>query len=709
MANKIADSSAHFVSLMGKTVMGTLQPLSAYAQHISRPLSIHLLHTRGVEAQAQFLADWLEKNEYPGLEIAAWPIAANMAADDYGPPVTDVYRKLEADLGHLAINALGGQKHHSLPALTALARLQDHIFLQTMDDGFYVTWLDGQNIRTKSYKLPSARPIKELLALQNLEYQPQPDAPNNLKNLGRKLHLTLPKNRLNNIIIGGLRWDCLWNPGNNVIHGLMLAQPSPDSTPAEHARAIIDLTLNKKNLADLYTREFFVVESSVNAHIRLQYEAGLKVTSKHSNWPDHLTNPQFTATEEAGQDLLEFLTGVFKSGTKTKPEPRKLDKVSVSTEVIPTLVTAMSSGDATLLALSSHQCRQAIILFTPDDNIIAARAHKIKDRASDFGLEQIFLLPAAIEGHLRTAIPNNLGPVAQVNVTPGSKGLGLALTLWGLVNGAQLWSINKDGGGLVRFDAQEESRGLKPIALKTRLDIVSEATISNYGWNHEAEDWNHPFYDQMLKFMRKIQGANLEPDFLRQSVSLDGYNLQRTSNQGWKLTWPGGEGQNKGSYQFTWQETGLEGKKHPDGHWYEKLTAKAIDALNGQPNNLIHKFEVAAGVEVAKTDQTINFSYKSPDHTLTERDVLVADNGGNLYLISCKAYPPEPELMDKFITELRATASPLGRFTIPLLCTLSTGHYSVHNGVVIFGWDYLCRPKKLRQILNLAAQEARQA
>jgi hypothetical protein len=93
-------------------------------------------------------------------------------------------------------------------------------------------------------------------------------------------------------------------------------------------------------------------------------------------------------------------------------------------------------------------------------------------------------------------------------------------------------------------------------------------------------------------------------------------------------------------------------------------------------------------------------NYDPKRHALTERDVVLADSQGNLYLISCKAYVPKPELIDKLITELKATASPLGRFTIPLLCTLSHGQYEVKNGVVIFGWGYLCQPEKLRQILN---------
>jgi hypothetical protein len=704
MANKIADSPTHFISLVGNTAMGTVQPLTAYTQNIGRPLSIHLLHTKEVESQCQSLADWLKAREYPGLDITTHPIAADLTADDYGPAVTDVYRSLETKLGPLAINAMGGQKHHSLPALTALTRLADHIFLQTLDDGFFINRVEENNLRTFPLELPQPRPIEELLSLQRINYQLQTDAPNNLDKLCRKFKLDLPQNRLDNIIIGGLKWDCLWNPGNNIIHGLMLASPSLSSTPAQHARDIINVVLNKKNLANLYTREFFVLESDVNAHIHLRYEAPHKITSKYFDW---LKYDRATATRGAGKEFADFLADIFRRGTATKAVFRELKKVSILPEAIPTLVTAMSSGDPTLLALSTHQCRQAIIWYTPDDEIIANRAHKIKDRASDFGLDNIFLLPATIEGRIRSGMPDNLGSLAQVNVTPGSKGLGLALTIWGLNNGAQLWGIHKDGGRLVRFDGQTDSLDLKPISLKTRLDIMSDASISDYGWNNTSKGWDDPFYDQMLEFMRQLLDAGHPDDFMQKEVELNGFKLKNIPKQGWQLSWPRGAETARGSCLFA-RSIGLE-VNHLDGYWLEKLTGKAIDALNASATGPKRNFEVAVGVSTAKTDRPVQFTKHSPEiQTLTERDVLATDRNGNLYLISCKIRK-RPLRIGKLITEIRATATTLGRFTIPLLCTLRTGPYQIEDGVLIFGWDYLCRPNELRRILVLAAQEARRA
>jgi hypothetical protein len=310
----------------------------------------------------------------------------------------------------------------------------------------------------------------------------------------------------------------------------------------------------------------------------------------------------------------------------------------------------------------------------------------IKQDADVFELKKIFEFPIDQAGQdILNLLPAALAGRSEINTIPGTKGQGAALALWGRRHGAAVWAFTPDESQrLVRLGAPGE-KPKSAVPLKTWLKVmVFPSPIQDYGWGKADIDWNEPFYDRMLEFMRQ-RGQNelRSPRFLT-AVKLPGFKLS-LNDQEVRLAWAAWPGGPAGHFIFDLK----------DGKWFEKLTAKAVAAI--KYGNGVPAYEVAVGVKIGWLPPVTM--------TMTELDVLAAGNQNN-YLISCKAKYLKNEDLEKLTPEVKATAASLGRFTRPVICHLgSADQPRIINGVLIIGWPTLCLPEALRAALETSAKK----
>jgi hypothetical protein len=275
---------------------------------------------------------------------------------------------------------------------------------------------------------------------------------------------------------------------------------------------------------------------------------------------------------------------------------------------------------------------------------------------------------------------NNLGAgkAGHINVCPNS-----LLSLGGKTAGELKLDQKSDAG---------DSKTLVGLSLKNRLNFMIDGLTIDYGWNRRSEGWNDPFYHHFLTFLSilgrdisKLRGKRLIVD----NIETDGYIFEAVpgTHPLWRFSWPGA--MNANSYMIS----------HYDGAWYERVAAKAFDALN-RLNQL--RYEAACGVRVQKPDGV---------SWLTERDVLVATSKAQLYMVSCKTSHKTGLALSRAVgydifSETKATAKTLGRFVVPIICSLTEEEPELRDGVLTFGWPLLARPAELAEWIHWAFEAA---
>jgi hypothetical protein len=476
------------------------------------------------------------------------------------------------------------------------------------------------------------------------------------------------------MVVGGRRVDCLWSAGNNVLQLLLIASKrSRDPSKAlAGARRVEVLAGSKDWIGGLMSKKIHVLETEARNVERFSAEMGPLVRARRVDWSDERLTP-------AARDAL---TDIF--GPRPPKEPAAPREAITDSSPEPALITSLGRlSDATMLAVAAHGRRQLVLLHTPEDEWVAGMLKIYQAKAAALGLTRIVSLPTDFTAaDVQERLPEGLARHAEVNVTPGTRAQGAALALWAKARGVPIWALFRDR--IRRLDHPAEPRPVPPLPLRTRLDLTLEAPINDYGWDRRARDWEDPFYERMLALMRLSIESGRPGAFLRDDLELGGFGLtlaDRDQNH-WRLAWPG-------------DDLGPAGSKVlKDGFWYERLTAKAVHALNRLGPVL---YDVACGVEVSPPGR--------PGRLLTERDVLAADSRSRLYMISCKtAGRFKGSDRSRVLSEVLAMARTLGRFVIPILCDMTTSEPKMAGEVLIMGWTTLCRPERLRKALETAAR-----
>ncbi|MDR0621160.1 MAG: hypothetical protein LBJ61_04710, partial [Deltaproteobacteria bacterium] len=384
-------------------------------------------------------------------------------------------------------------------------------------------------------------------------------------------------------------------------------------------------------------------------------------------------------TESARESLAEIFA---RPKTIQRHAPFKRPELNLAPW--PTLITAMGRlSDATLLAIVGHNLPQVVLAYTPEDEWVAHMATVYAERARELGLRKVQLLPTDyLAANLHAHLPAELAGRATVNVTPGTKPQGMALGLWAKNHGVPAWAIERET--IRRLDKTGETMPVRGLSLKARLDFTVETQVTDYGWGNHSPDWNNDLpYQKLLRFMNLALDRGLAGDLRRRDLELDGFGLvliDRVSRL-WRFGWPAEGGRGAGTLDLL------------GGFWYEKLAAKAVDALNHSGRVA---WDVSCGVEV---------SSPGSDRYLTERDVLAANSRAQLFMVSCKtAARPKDKFLAMYAAEALAMAKTLGRFVVPVICDMSTDPPKTVEGVMAIGWTTLCRPKALSAALESAAK-----
>ncbi|MDR1052152.1 MAG: hypothetical protein LBP95_14015 [Deltaproteobacteria bacterium] len=697
--SRAQDSGRHFVSQIGQTATATVATYLEYVGAYPEPLSITLLATARNERLLPGIAAKLGRVS-PGVPLKV----VDIAADHLGggrPTVEDVYPRLEDELGRLAINMMGGPKTAGQRGLFAL-RKRDHLFVQLTEEKFLASRFQDGTVRTQSRPVTARLPVEEVLDLQMIERGPASNPPWDLGRLCRQAGVSPPRDALYNVVLGGRRVDCLWVAENNILNLLFVMDESRAQTPArrhkadlERARALEVLAEDKGLLNGLFNRKIVALVTTSRMHERYELESAGKIESHKVAWRGDRLTP------EAAEALaLVFRPWRPEGPAAAKPAWRPLRK--------PTLVTAQGRlSDATLLAVAGHNLPQLVLLYTPGDPWVAHAAERTRQRAAQLGLEDVFLLETDQSGaNLHAHLPEELGRWAgeglrvEVNLSPGTKPQSTALGLWAISHDIPAWAI--EGEGLIRLGPDSRpaagpgpadvvrERPLAGLSLKNRLDFMIDGLAVDYGWGSHSEGWRDPFYNHFLHFLALLakQEDRSALRLLTDEIAAGGYSFlpEKGAEQIWRFSWPGDAG--GGHYLISRLE----------GYWYERVVCKAMSALG---NLGPVRYEAACGVEVRLP--------RGERNQLTERDVLVATSRGRLFMVSCKTSHKTGHDINKrasydVFNETKAVAKTLGRFVIPVICTLTEAEPAFYDGVLVIGWPALGKPKQLAELLDKCAE-----
>jgi hypothetical protein len=674
LATGVVYGKTHFVSLLGEAANSTVVPYLAYLGKFGPPLSAVLLVTPQAAQWAPGIAG-LIREVSPDLPVRRIDVASGLG-DGEGdlPGVEATYRALEGSLGALAINMMGGAKRTLLGGLFAL-RGRDHIFLQLSEATFSVARMVGDTVHTESMALGARLPAKKCLDLQKIDYRPDPDPPWDLKGLCREARVPVPEGAMFNVTMAGNRVDCVWSGEGSVLSFLLISPNDGADGPGAlaNARHVETLASTKWWTNGLFSRRIFVLEGLSRNVARYESEIPGLVKSFRVDWsPARLT-------ESARESLREIF-----APAKPRPARSPIKRPTLDLEPVPTLVTAMGRmSDATLLAIVTHRLPQVVLVYTPEDEWVSHMARIYRDKARELGLRKVLALPTDYSAaNLHAHLPASLAAQAVVNVTPGTKPQGLALGLWAKNHGVPSWAIEREV--IRRLDREAPPVPVRGVNLKARLDFTLEIQVTDHGWGKHSPGWgDDALYRRLLEFMDLALGRDQAKNFHHRDLALGGYELSRLTpaQNDWRFSWPAHGHDPAGSAE-------LRG-----GFWYERLTAKAVDALNSLGRL---KWDVACGVEV---------SIPGSSRHLTERDVLAANSRAQLFMISCKtAGKLRGGALAAIVSEVEAMAKTLGRFVVPVLCHMAPDPPKTVGETLVIGWPTLCRPAELHSALGAAAR-----
>jgi hypothetical protein len=682
MSTNIISNQYHFVSFLGETTTGLLTPYQGYLQKFGDPLSINLLITPRVAYLASGIVSLMNELS-PTVTINQINIPFDNSKNDIDfDYISNIFINLESELGTLAINMMGAMKILNFISIFPLKQL-NHIFIDLSNKFITISAFKKTLIDRDQLILKNPLPVKKILQVQMIHYANDDNGPWDFKKLCLNANINLPENSLFNIIINNMRIECIWNSGNNELNLLFLTSDHMKSKPISNARIYEVIALDKSWLNRYYNKNVFIIETSPLFIELFNNESAGKIKSFQVNWVD---------TNKLNDNMITAINQIFDNHnleTIVPSQPLIMPNQSFKFEQKPTLITSLHLlSDITFRVIITHKCPQVILLYTPDEPWINHIANLFRLKYREFNIEDIIFLPTDKDAtNVLEQLPKELAPMSVVNLTPGNKPQSSALALWAIANGVPAWVIYKNTMHLAAEPTV--TKQLESLSLINRLNLMIEAKITNYGWNHTSNDWfDDTFYIEMLNFMRLVVKNGLQNNFLKANLNLNGYELRPNKPPApWTFSWPSSglaDQQSKKTIDWT------------DGFWYENLTAKAIDALN-RPNDII--YEVTSGLKVT--------SHKKQSIYLTDRDVVVATSDGKLFMISCKftSATLDNQIDKKYIIEVKAAAITLGRFVIPMMCTRTLNEVHIRDDVCVFGWTTLCDPDKLRDAFKFAYQK----
>ena len=675
-----------FVSIVGRTAMGTLAPLLATRQNLGDPVAIHLLATDSVHANTHKLVEYLKNHQGFTMPIQVWPIADSLRDraileqnrdNEAGSPlyedVRQIIRKLE-QTGPMTLNIQGGTNFLYAGVLLEL-QSNEHAHIQTGHTHTTVTLHNGTRYEDHTFPLPEPLSVEEIFSHQEMQWEIA-DAPENLPLSAamKQAGVAMPANSLRNVRIGEFIFDLVWNEGNNVLNFLAWARNSAhrveDKVLLQEGRAWLDFAKDKRHMGFLFTRNIYLFHWNGNLCERVNIESGAKIHAYHTGKP-HYTREAFKKVFTKKQDLpVDTL-------------PRIKD---CPPEGTPVLITSQGTSDATLAALCAHNatCMHALLVFTPGEDRVESRKDKILHYQKTLGFESIIPVETTHAGtDLIRRLPAHLGKSASVNITPGTKGQTFALAIWAKQNKAEAYAFEPDKKGKSQLFSYTTGKttGIAPVPIETQLNIMLESPLKNCSEVNVSAEPEADNLDATLRFLKSAAQNDKNIDLGRPygKLLVPGFTLERKSGSPeWTLCWSASpQSADTRGYAFTTEK----------GVWFEKLVAWAFATL---PKNL----SVAMNVTTQRPGG-------AEDTHLTEVDILALGKG-ECYAVSCKSPKLNEENTGEAASEIRSVAHNFGRYFAPMLCSFYQEKVAVVEGVVTFGWRTLGNQNELAAAMNQA-------
>ena len=667
-----------FISIVGKQVFGTINPLLAVLAEDFLPSCVHLLATPEIQKEGTGLSHIQEFCKKHGLSCETHSSAkiSDFTSDDAAPAVALSLAKIHAEQNERCIfNLNGGTNALIASTISHLLSLKPYI-IQVTNTAAVLT--DTENGISKGCRSFESLPAREILSLQGVPFStaiPDEQAFSLIK-FCQKGKIPLPPKSLQNIILGGIRFEVVWSGPNNKLYFLYNAfEPQ---TGLDELRNVEHWAQTRERAGHIYDRTLYAVSNFIRNFEHLDKESGGNITSLNAaGW-----------SEDPGK-LRDILQNCFTTMQDIHPfQPKKRKTHSVPDDTLITMVG--NDPQPTLIAIATHRKKHILLGYTKRTQSIAT---KLQQLSTIMGSHEVELFPCDPTGSdipASLAVPEHPETVA-VHISPGTKGQGAFLVLWAKQQHCQAWTFNTQKAISERLDA--EALPIPMMAADSVVSLRAQGNDVHYADEGEpsAQKRQQHQCDALLSFL----GQAIKTKFdLSQAIRL-GRHFSSFSAGSVTLSTP------KSKEWMLKDETGTLCRfSETGGEWLEYLVSRAFERAGAR--------QVYTRVRIEWSEGNRDFlSKKYPgekDFFVRDMDVL-GSYGSRNFLVSCKA-KTDPATIEESAREAALMAPLIGRYTLPLLCHLGCDKSYIFEDserkqkVRVIGWRELCRPEKLRHYLD---------
>lgn len=381
----------------------------------------------------------------------------------------------------------------------------------------------------------------------------------------------------------------------------------------------------------------------------------------------------------------------------------------------PPLVTALGNDPtATLIALCTHQPREAILLVDRETPWLGAMASRLAAQIAQLGVQQLTFWSVDLSGQIEqedsflarlTADP---ATIWHINISPGSKAQAWRLSLMARQHAnIQLWSLHQGQSQAVPLFSYAS---VAPLPLQHPPILLEVACRRGPDFDYELTlNDLQARKDCLIKMMLILSHLSVpsgvclpnnftwQPDIELPLDNTSGIRCLAIKDQGKKKIF-------KFLVRYRRQECEVEYPSYiGTGYWLEPLVAVAF--LNASTSREPYVLEdLVTGLRLYQTKGKI----KTP---LVEIDVILYWQQQHI-AVSCKSGKIEETDRQEIITEARRT---LGRFALPVLVRGGIPHArakevaeaSIHREPLEIGLSLLKDAGYLRDLIERALQAKR--
>lgn len=669
-----------YLSLVGTQVMAVLNPLLSLIFNNQRPQQVELLATcgpRGTLSKAKTIKRYLVNNE-GFADVGVHAISDSLKTDSENRPpaqiMTENIIRMNDD-ADLAFNLAGGMNFQTAACMDKM-NLEKTIFIYPESTGIHAIRIADETARHDKYCLP--KPI-DVLRLQGVPYKIKSDTGGNrhLISVINHCRISLPPDAVKNVLIKNVLFDFVWNQGNELRFLKSLIYKKNDAKAADfyrlESRKLIDLAMDRTAFGELFHRPIMVVSTKQVAE-RLTTQSAGKIKGivySRKKFPcsdfkrifEPAVSPEITipADHEIAATLHTDIKGINK----------KALYVIIGKDIT-----------ATLIALWSHVISEVCFIYTPGDPDVEKYRRAILTHRGLLPVKKVAFYPAGITGTEILQLPLIFEdvPRRETNVTPGTKGQGAFLAVWGRQHGAHSYSIETSTQKLTNLHTGEGLH-LKGPDPETFLKLKGERIIEK-GRDKKGILSVKQTYEAALTFLKDM--CNEEKDiriFPDKGIWLRQAMLIREGD--------------KAIRQFD------EGRKFKlllrSDIWYEELIGYLMVKCGADDVNIRLRtgWDKETEAEIKSRRQNINGRLFKDDI-----DVVARFNGA-YYVIECKS--GKKKNIGNHIANISGVSKLFGRFAVPLISFFQyKGDPYMHQGVYIFGYKTLLNTVAMKDLLTQA-------